>query len=96
MLPILTACWPLCSSSTSWARRSAAALGDRRWREVLESFHARVRREIQRFRGREIDTVGDRFLTTFTGTVKDLVAGSGLGSSRSSDWGARRWSGSGR
>ena len=48
----------------------AAALGDRRWRELLESFYARVRREIERFRGREIDTAGDGFLTTFDGPAR--------------------------
>jgi len=48
----------------------AAALGDRRWHELLESFYARVRREIERFRGREIDTAGDGFLTTFDGPAR--------------------------
>ena len=49
------------------APESAAALGDRRWREVLEQHHALVRRELNRFRGREIDTAGDGFLATFDG-----------------------------
>ena len=34
----------------------AAALGDRRWRDLLEGHHTLVRRELARFRGREIDT----------------------------------------
>jgi class 3 adenylate cyclase len=48
----------------------AAALGDRRWRELLETFYARVRREIERFRGREIDTAGDGLLATFDGPAR--------------------------
>jgi hypothetical protein len=38
----------------------AAALGDRRWRDVLVSHNAIVRRELQRFRGREVKTVPAR------------------------------------
>src|SRR5918999_640019 len=34
----------------------AVELGDRRWRDALEQHHAIVRRELQRFQGREIDT----------------------------------------
>src|SRR5437764_15167740 len=37
----------------------ALALGDRRWREVLEQYYATVRQELARFRGREIDRAGD-------------------------------------
>jgi len=69
------------------ATERAAALGDRRWREVLEQHHALVRRELNRFRGREIDTAGDGFLATFDGparavrcatAVRDGVRGLGL------------------
>jgi class 3 adenylate cyclase len=45
----------------------AARVGDHRWRDLLESHHAIVRRELARFRGREIDTAGDGFLATFEG-----------------------------
>ena len=45
----------------------AAALGDRRWRETLEAHNSVVRRELERFQGREIDTAGDGFLATFDG-----------------------------
>jgi class 3 adenylate cyclase len=48
----------------------AAALGDRRWRELLEEHHAVVRRELTRFRGREVDTAGDGFLATFDGPAR--------------------------
>lgn len=50
----------------------AAELGDRRWRELLESHHALVRRELARFRGREIDTAGDGFLATFDGPARAI------------------------
>ena len=46
------------------------ALGDRRWRDLLESHHSAVRRELDRFRGREIDTAGDGFLATFDGPAR--------------------------
>jgi pimeloyl-ACP methyl ester carboxylesterase len=48
----------------------AAGLGDRRWRDLLESHHALVRRELGLFRGREIDTAGDGFLATFDGPAR--------------------------
>ena len=43
----------------------AAQLGDRRWRDLLERHDQRVRTQIQRFRGREVKTVGDGFVATF-------------------------------
>jgi pimeloyl-ACP methyl ester carboxylesterase len=49
---------------------TAARLGDRRWRELLENHRAIVRRELARFRGREIDTAGDGFLATFDGPAR--------------------------
>jgi len=39
----------------------AAELGDARWRELLGTHHDLVRRQLIRFRGREIDTAGDGF-----------------------------------
>jgi hypothetical protein len=36
----------------------AARLGDRRWSEVLVDHRAIVRRELDRFRGREVDMAG--------------------------------------
>lgn len=49
------------------ATERAAALGDRRWRELLGTHHAVVREQLARFRGREIDTAGDGFLAAFDG-----------------------------
>jgi class 3 adenylate cyclase len=47
-----------------------AELGDRGWRELLREHHARVREELQRFGGREINTAGDGFLAAFDGLEK--------------------------
>jgi class 3 adenylate cyclase len=52
------------------ATQKAADLGDRRWHDLLDSHHALVRRELTRFRGREIDTAGDGFLATFDGPAR--------------------------
>ncbi len=50
----------------------AAALGDRRWRELLEQHHAMVRRKLAEYRGREIDTAGDGFLMSFDGPARGV------------------------
>jgi pimeloyl-ACP methyl ester carboxylesterase len=50
----------------------AAALGDRGWRDLLESYHACVRQELNRFRGREVDTAGDGFFATFDGPARGI------------------------
>ena len=66
----------------------AAEIGDQRWRDVLDTYHSAVRRELDRFRGREVDTAGDGFLATFDGpargircacTIRDTLNGLGLG-----------------
>lgn len=48
----------------------AAALGDRRWRDLLDGYYAQVRRDLTRFRGREVDTAGDGVLATFDGPAR--------------------------
>ena len=48
----------------------AAQLGDQRWRDLLGAHHQAVRRELARFRGREIDTAGDGFFATFDGPAR--------------------------
>jgi class 3 adenylate cyclase len=50
----------------------AAALGDRRWRDLLARHHSAVRRELARFRGQELDTVGDGFFATFDGPARAI------------------------
>jgi pimeloyl-ACP methyl ester carboxylesterase len=50
----------------------AAALGDQRWRDLLEHHHATIRRNLARFRGREVKTTGDGFLATFDGPARGV------------------------
>jgi class 3 adenylate cyclase len=45
----------------------AAQLGDRAWRGLLDSHDRAVRRQLERFRGREVKAVGDGFVATFDG-----------------------------
>jgi class 3 adenylate cyclase len=47
-------------------------VGDRRWTELLDAHHAVVRRELERFRGREVDTAGDGFFATFDGPARGV------------------------
>lgn len=44
----------------------AAALGDNRWRDLLDNHDTVVRHELERFGGREVNTAGDGFVATFT------------------------------
>ena len=50
----------------------AAELGDRGWRELLAAHHGRVRRELSRHRGSEVDTAGDGFFATFDGPARAI------------------------
>ena len=50
----------------------AAALGDKRWRRLLDDHHATIRRVLARFRGREVKTTGDGFLATFDGPARGV------------------------
>jgi class 3 adenylate cyclase len=50
----------------------AAELGDRGWRELLEQHHSRVRRELARYRGVELDTAGDGFFARFDGPARAI------------------------
>ena len=51
---------------------TATRLGDRAWRALLDRHHEVVRRELARWRGREIDTAGDGFLATFDGPARAI------------------------
>ncbi len=44
---------------------TAAEMGDRRWRDLLENHYSIVRRELSRFGGNEVKTIGDGMLATF-------------------------------
>jgi class 3 adenylate cyclase len=50
----------------------AAALGDQRWRDLLDSHHAIIRRNLARFRGHEVKLTGDGFLATFDGPARGV------------------------
>jgi class 3 adenylate cyclase len=47
--------------------RTAAELGDQRWRDLLEGHQRAVRDALSAFDGREIKSTGDGFLATFDG-----------------------------
>ena len=50
----------------------AAAMGDRRWSELLEGHHRVMRLQLKRFGGQEVKTTGDGFLTTFDGPARAI------------------------
>ncbi len=50
----------------------AAEIGDRRWRDLLESIESSVERELTRFRGRAVKNLGDGFLATFDGPARGI------------------------
>jgi class 3 adenylate cyclase/pimeloyl-ACP methyl ester carboxylesterase len=50
----------------------AVALGDARWRDLVQAHHGLVRRQLVRFRGTEIDTAGDGFFASFDGPARAI------------------------
>jgi len=56
----------------------ARELGDRRWRDLVQRHHELVRRDLQRFRGREVDTAGDGFFATFDGPARAIRSGKAI------------------
>ena len=48
----------------------AAELGDARWKELLAAHDERAKAEIERFRGRYVNTTGDGLLATFDGPAR--------------------------
>jgi class 3 adenylate cyclase len=53
----------------------AASLGDQRWRSLLDAHDRTVRDHLRRFRGKEINTTGDRFLASFDGPARAIRCG---------------------
>jgi len=47
------------------ATERAVALGDAKWRALLERHHELIRTQLSRHHGREVDTAGDGFFATF-------------------------------
>ncbi|MEA3501932.1 MAG: adenylate/guanylate cyclase domain-containing protein [Actinomycetota bacterium] len=58
---------------------TAADLGDRRWRELLEAHNTLVRDQFVRFRGLEVNTTGDGFLATFDGPARAIHCAQEIG-----------------
>jgi pimeloyl-ACP methyl ester carboxylesterase len=56
----------------------AGELGDARWRDLLAAHQAAVRRELTRFRGREVKTLGDGYLATFDGPARAIRCGQAI------------------
>jgi class 3 adenylate cyclase len=50
--------------------QTAAGLGDREWKTLVESHHAMIRGLLARYRGTEVDTAGDGFFATFDGPAR--------------------------
>jgi class 3 adenylate cyclase len=48
------------------------ALGDGRWRDLLDKHHATIRSNLARFRGHEVKTTGDGVLATFDGPARGV------------------------
>jgi class 3 adenylate cyclase len=58
--------------------KRAAELGDRRWRDLSDAHNRAVRRLLERYRGREVKTLGDGFLATFDGPGRAIRCASEL------------------
>jgi class 3 adenylate cyclase len=55
-----------------------AEAGDRRWRDLFDEHKRVVRRELERHRGREVNTTGDGFLATFDGPARAVRCGQAI------------------
>jgi pimeloyl-ACP methyl ester carboxylesterase len=55
------------------ATERAVQLGDGPWRGLLEEHHRSLRRELARFRGREVDMAGDGVFATFDGPARGIL-----------------------
>jgi pimeloyl-ACP methyl ester carboxylesterase len=55
-----------------------AAIGDAAWRKRLDAFHRSARQQLDRFRGRLIDTAGDGVFATFDGPARAVRCGIAL------------------
>jgi class 3 adenylate cyclase len=53
----------------------AAGIGDRRWRELLDSHDRMAARQVHRFGGRQVKSTGDGLLATFDGPARAIQCG---------------------
>ena len=56
---------PWCSPIWCAPRNVLAELGDRRWRDLLDSHDTATRRHVGRYLGRAVNTTGDGFIAEF-------------------------------
>src|SRR3989475_10622768 len=63
----------ICDSTATLAR-----MGDAEWTRVVRLHNERIRTVIDRFRGREIATLGDGFLALFDGARKAVLAAAAM------------------
>jgi class 3 adenylate cyclase len=54
--------------------KTAAEIGDAAWRQRLSNHNRLIRRQLERFGGREVDTTGDGFLAAFASAEAGLRA----------------------
>ena len=57
----------------------ASTVGDARWRQLLDSHNSVIRTELNRFRGVEVNTTGDGFLSTFDGPARAIQCAREIG-----------------
>jgi class 3 adenylate cyclase len=53
----------------------ASVMGDKAWRDLLDAQNDVLRRELSRFRGHEVKTLGDGMLATFDGPARAIRCG---------------------
>jgi class 3 adenylate cyclase len=53
-------------------------VGDTEWTRIVREHNVRIRTVIDRFRGRELATLGDGFLAVFDGAAKAVLAGAAM------------------
>ena len=58
--------------------KRAAELGDAHWRDLLEAHQTALRRDLDRFKGREVKTLGDGSLATFDGPARAIQCGQAI------------------
>jgi hypothetical protein len=57
----------------------AVELGNRNWAELVGRHHAVVRSQLDRLRGRELDTAGDGFFAAFDGSIRAIRCATSIG-----------------
>jgi pimeloyl-ACP methyl ester carboxylesterase/DNA-binding winged helix-turn-helix (wHTH) protein len=60
------------------AARQSAKMGERRWRDTLERYASHARRELELFKGREIEMTDESLLATFDGPARAIRCASAI------------------